>query len=175
MPKRLLAAIETRAMRTGRKLTGQHRSNRASRWTLSPEDPQFGTREDCQTIFIRLLAMLMEFADAPRLPREIEELLERYLGRPLQRDSYRDSLTLQRLSYAVVFAECETPRPGHSVLHIGHRDPRLRPKHVPTNVEWREARSNLIQGEMTLDEARTRFVELIARYFGLGEVHIVPD
>jgi hypothetical protein len=119
--------------------------------------------------------MLMEFRGAPQLPREVEEILERYLERPLVRGEYKDPLTRQRLSYADVIDECANPRPGHSILHIGHRDPRLRPRHVPDNVEWREARSNLIQGEMTLTESRTRFVELIARYFDLGEVRIEPD
>ena len=162
-------------MRTGRRMTGEHQSNRASRWNLSEEDPQYGTQEDCQLILIRLLATLMEFRGAPTLPAEVVVVLERYLGRPLGPDTYKDPLTLERMSYAELMNECANPRPGSSILHIGHRDPRLRPKHVPDNVEWRSARSNLIQGEMTLDEARTRFVELIARYFGLGEVRIEPD
>ena len=46
---------------------------------------------------------------------------------------------------------------------------------MPENISWRTMRSNLIQGDMTLRESRTKFVELIGRYFDLGEVTIHPD
>lgn len=175
VPTRLVTAIETRALRSGRRQTGHHRTNRASRWTLGPEDPQYGTREDCQTILLRLLGMLLEFHGAPRVNREVEAICERYLAHALTPDSYRDPLTRERLSYRVVLDEIATPRHGVSAIHIGHRDPRMRPRHTPENVEWRSHRSNLIQGDLTLREARSKFVELIARYFELGEVRIEPD
>jgi hypothetical protein len=61
------------------------------------------------------------------------------------------------------------------MFHIGHDDPTAIPKHTPTNISLRTLRSNLIQGNMTLTEARTKLVELIGRYFELGEVTIHPD
>lgn len=84
-------------------------------------------------------------------------------------------MTLEKLSYPDVVTEVLNPIPGVSAVHIGHRDPQMRPRHVPSNVEWRTERSNLIQGNLTLREARTKLVELIARYFELGEVTITPD
>jgi len=88
---------------------------------------------------------------------------------------YRDALTKERLDYNDFLDEALTPQRGRSKFHIGHDDPSRSPKHVPGNISWRSERSNLIQGDMTLSEARTKLVELIARYFDLGEVIIHPD
>lgn len=175
VPSKLVDNIATRALRSGRRQTGEFRSNRNSRWTLQPMDPQYGTEGDCKVILLRLYAMLLEFEGAPQVSEAIRMTLEARLGRPLKPGSYRDELTLEKLSYEEIAAEALDPRPGISGLHIGHRDPTLRPMHVPTNVEWRTERSNLIQGNLTLREARTKLVELIARYFELGEVTITPD
>jgi hypothetical protein len=121
------------------------------------------------------LATLLEFQGAPAVSEETMQILERHLRRELSPNSYRDPLTLELLDYHAFLAEVESPVHGRSEFHIGHRDPRAVPKHVPTNVEWRTARSNLIQGDLTLREARSKFVELIARYFKLGEVTITPE
>jgi hypothetical protein len=175
VPSKLVGNIATRALRSGRRQTGEFRSNRDSRWTLQPNDPQFGTEEDCKIILLRLYATLLEFEGAPQVSEEIRARLETRLGRTLTPDSFRDELTLEKLSYTEVAAEALDPRPGISGMHIGHRDPTLRPMHIPGNIEWRTERSNLIQGNLTLREARTKLVELIARYFELGEVTITPD
>jgi hypothetical protein len=71
--------------------------------------------------------------------------------------------------------EAAAPKHGRSVFHLGHENAQAAPKHTPGNVSWRSARSNLIQGDLTLAEARTKFVELIARYFDLGEVRIEKE
>jgi hypothetical protein len=175
VPSNLVGNIATRALRSGRRQTGEFRSNRNSRWTLKPNDPQYGTEEDCKVILLRLYAMLLEFEGAPQVPEDIRMTLQGRLGRPLVPNSFRDELTLEKLSYEKVAAEALDPRPGISGMHIGHRDPTLRPMHIPDNIEWRTERSNLIQGNLTLREARTKLVELIARYFELGEVTITPD
>jgi hypothetical protein len=175
IPVALLNAISTRALRTGRRQTGQFPTNRQSRWQLDPQHPQYGTEEDCKEILLGLLATLLEFQGAPAVSEETMQILERHLRRELSPNSYRDPLTLELLDYHAFLAEVESPVHGRSEFHIGHRDPRAVPKHVPTNVEWRTARSNLIQGDLTLREARSKFVELIARYFKLGEVTITPE
>lgn len=173
VPERVLAGVRTRAQQSGRRTTGQHRSNRARRWRLNAEDPQYGTELDCKIIELRLFGMMLEFVNAPDVTGEALDLLTIYLGKRPERGTYRDVLTLERLDYEH-FAN-EEPQPGTSEFHIGHDDPTRRPRHVPENVSWRTLRSNLIQGNMTLVEARTRLVQLVARYFGLGEVTIRPD
>jgi len=173
VPDRVLAAVRTRAQLSGRRTTGEFQSNRGRRWRLRPEDPQYGTEADCKVIELRLLGMMLEFVNAPDVGDEARDLLARYLGKAPEPGRYRDVLTLERLDYNH-FAN-EVPTPGRSEFHIGHEDPAIRPRHVPDNVSWRTLRSNLIQGDMTLVEARTRLVQLVARYFGLGEVTIHPD
>lgn len=175
VPQKLVAAIETRALRSGRRQTGQFRSNRASRWTLVRDDPQYGSESSCKLVLLRLFGTLLEFEDAPEVDLQTQAVLEKSLGRRLEPNSFRDELTLEKLSYPDVVAEALDPTPGVSAVHIGHRDPTRRPRHSPDNVGWRTERSNLIQGNLTLREARTKFVELIARYFELGEVTVTPD
>jgi hypothetical protein len=175
IPTSLITGITTRAQKSGRRTTGEFRSNRDSRWTLRKADPQYGTEHDCKLIELRLIATLLEFEGAPSIDGATQTMLESRLGRSLQKDGFRDELTLEKLSYDEIAAEAQSPRQGWSGFHIGHRDAAQKPKHTPDNVEWRTERSNLIQGNLTLAEARTKFVELIARYFELGEVTIRPD
>ena len=175
LPNKLISAIETRALRSGRRQTGEFRSNRDPRWKLKASDPQYGSESDCRKIFFRLSATLLEFDGAPQVDAGTQALLEKRLGRKLQPGTFRDEVTLEKLSYPDVVTEVLNPTPGISAIHIGHRDPTLKPRHVPENIEWRTERSNLIQGNLTLREARTKLVELIARYFELGEVTITPD
>jgi hypothetical protein len=178
-PNNLLGAIETRALRSGRRQTGVFKSNRDSRWRLlhdDPEhgtDPQYGTEVDCKVICIILLLTTLEFKDAPNIADDsIQALASRYLNRSLVKDSYRDSLLLEFLDFQALRAEADSPTHGKSLFHLGHEDPQRTPKHSPENVAWRTLRSNLIQGDMTLREARIYIVKLIARYFALGELDI---
>lgn len=178
-PDKLISAIKTRALRSGRRQTGVFQSNRHSRWTLihnHPEhgtDPQYGTEEDCKTILMILLLSTLEFVNAPEIEDELLNTLSlRYLNRNLIPNSYKDSLLLEFLDFNELVEEAENPTHGYSHFHIGHENPQLETKHVPENVAWRTLRSNLIQGNMTLREARIYIIKLIARYFDLGEIDI---
>ena len=175
VPGGLRTYIKTRALRSGRRLTGRFRSNRDPRWTLDPEDPQFGTEVDCKRILLRLYAMMLEFSNAPAVDDDTRLLLEGYLGKPIEPGTYRDALTAQPLDYMDLAGEGAAPVHGRSRFHIGHENPTIAPKHVPANVSWREERSNLIQGNQTLREARSWLLIVLGRYLGLGEVHIEPE
>jgi hypothetical protein len=178
-PSNLISAIETRALRSGRRQTGNFRSNRQSRWTLIHDDPvkgtdpQYGSEEDCKTILIKLLLTTLEFRNAPEIDdHRIAEMSERYLNKPLTPGKFRDALLLEFLDFQTLRAEADNPTHGYSEFHIGHLNPKRVPKHVPENIAWRTFRSNLIQGDMTLREARIYIMKLIARYFELGEIEI---
>jgi hypothetical protein len=168
-----LQSISTKALKTGRKVTGQHATNRDARWSIPLTHPQYGTELDCHVIFVKLCAQIFCFDGAPQLPDDLREILEtQYLGHPIAPGSYRDKLLLERFSFDELVAEGLNPVHGHSGFHIGHEDPSLAPKHQPGNIGWRSFRSNLIQGNMTLREARIYFVKLIGRYFELGEIDV---
>ena len=173
VPKKLVSGIETRALRSGRRQTGEFQTNREPRWKLDPKNPQFGTERDCKVIQLRLYGMLLAFDNPPALDLEVRKLLERhYIGEALESGTYKDSLLLERMDYRNFVAEIENPKHGFSNFHIGHEDPTIHPKHIPANITWRSSRSNLIQGDMTLREARIYIIRLIGRYFELGELEI---
>jgi|SRR5579863_1833850 len=172
VPQKLIASIETKALRTGRKQTGEHATNRQSRWTINPANPQYASESDSRTIFIILCAMMFEFQNAPPLPDEARPLFEPYLGKTIKPGVYQDALLLEKLDYHRLRDDSLAPQHGYGIYHIGHQDPTRSPRHVPDNIAWRTSRSNLIQGNMTLREARIYLVKLIGRYFELGELDI---
>lgn len=173
IPSNVLAAIETRALRTGRKLTGPFATNRDPRWSRAPEHPQFGTELDCKIIAVKLFALIFCFDNAPPLGEPLKSRLEaEYIGYPILPGSHKDSLLLEAFDFNDLAQEGLEPVHGHSSFHMGHEDPTLVPKHKPENITWRTMRSNLIQGDMTLRAARIYFVKLIGRYFELGEIDI---
>lgn len=176
---RVLTNLETRALRTGRKVTGAHRTNRDPRWRLVSTHPQYAEEISCRVIHVRLLAQIFCFAGAPTLmDQRLKEIMERYYliedreRRPVLAGSFKDSLLLEVLDFTAFIREAAAPKPGASFFHIGHQDPSISPKHVPWNIRWRSHRSNLIQGDMTLQQARVYIVKLIGRYFELGELPI---
>jgi len=119
------------------------------------------------------MAMLLQFDAAPTISAGAAKILEeKYLGQPITSGAYRDSLLLERMNYQDFVTEALSPTHGSSNFHIGHEDPTLVPKHTPGNVAWRSHRSNLIQGNMTLRQARIYIIKLIGRYFELGELSI---
>jgi len=172
VPGNTIGSIQTKAYRTGRKTTGEHATNRESRWKLNPAHPQYGTEHHCKIIFVKLCTQLFCFDNAPVLDPKLASQLEIYIDHPLAPDTYRDKLLLERFDFNDLVSEGLNPTHGHSSFHIGHEDPSLKPKHQPDNVGWRTFRSNLIQGNMTLRESRIYFIKLIARYFELGELRI---
>lgn len=187
VPSKIVSAIRTKALLTGRKVTGAFATNRDPRWELDINHPQYGTETDCKIIFIKLAAQIFCFDNAPAVPTTLTRVSnevkalgpnlkaiceQHYLGHPIAPNSYHDALLLERFDFNDLVAEGLNPTHGHSSFHIGHEDPTKKPKHTPNNVGWRTFRSNLIQGNMTLRQARIYFVKLIGRYFELGEIHI---
>jgi hypothetical protein len=183
----IVSAIRTKALKTARKTTGPHATNRKSRWEEPTTHPQYGTEYDCKIIFVKLVAQTFCFDNAPPLPTSLSRVPENvkalgpllkdifeqdYLGKPIVPGSYRDSLLLECFDFNDLIAEGLNPKHGHSSFHLGHEDPTRKPKHTPDNTAWRTMRSNLIQGDMTLRESRIYFVKLIGRYFDLGEIEI---
>jgi hypothetical protein len=172
VPQKLINSIETKALRTGRKITGEHKTNREQRWSISTANPQYASELDSRVIFVKLCAMIFEFTHAPKLDGELRTLLEVYLEKPIKRGRYKDALLLEALDYRAMRDDAIAPTHGASVYHIGHENPTLTPRHVPGNISWRTSRSNLIQGDMTLRQSRIYLLKLIGRYFELGELDI---
>ena len=188
--KKVVDAIRTKALLTATKVGGAHATNPKPRWQEPEDHPQYGTEHDCNIIFVKLAAQTFCFDNAPPVPTVIRRvpphikalgpslqtiLEDRYLGKEIRPNTFRDSLLLEHFDFADLVSEGLSPVPGHSSFHIGHEDPTQKPKHVPNNVQWRTFRSNMIQGSMTLPQARLYFVKMIARYFDLGELQLAGE
>jgi|SRR5579872_6751540 len=83
MPSKLVNSIETKALRTGRKVTGEHATNRQPRWAINPANPQYASEHHARIIFIILCAMIFEFENAPILTDEARTMFEACLGKDL--------------------------------------------------------------------------------------------
>jgi hypothetical protein len=99
MPPKLVSSVETKPLRTGRKQTGEHATNRQSRWAVNSANPQYATEHDCRVIFIVLCAMIFEFENAPDLPPAAQLLFESYLRKEIRPGSFQDALLLEKLDY----------------------------------------------------------------------------
>jgi len=161
VPSRLISSISTRATRSGRRQAGQFRSNREPRWKLSPNDPQYGTEDDCKVIELQLLGMMCEFVNAPDIDEQTRNVLAAYIGHPPVPGTYRDALTNERLDYNDFLDATLNLGSGRPKFYVGYDDPSKQPKHTPDNVSWRSGRSNAFQGDMTLSEARTQLIEAV--------------
>lgn len=112
---------------------------------------------------MKLLGLLLEFDNAPRLQYGEQRVFEAYIGRPISWDSYCDPLTREPMSYRDFLQDYVHRRHGKSRFQLGHMDPTRRPKHVPENVCWQYDNSNFFQGEQTLVQARALMVRAVKR------------
>jgi hypothetical protein len=84
VPTKTIQSIQTKALRTPRKVTGEHKTNREVRWKLAVTHPHYGTEHDCKIIFVKLCAQIFCFDNAPMVDADLKALLEeRYLGEPI--------------------------------------------------------------------------------------------
>jgi len=118
--------------------------------------------------------MLLQFRNPPKVDPTIVQLLEnKYFFHPLVAGTYKDALLLEELDYKAF--EAEQLKPVHWSFRFSHRPSKTRrlnrsmPQTISTGGTFR---SNLIQGNMTLKEARIYIIKLIGRYFELGELQI---
>ena len=86
VPSKTLTSITTKALRTGRKLTGQWATNRDPRWSVDPAHPQYGTEVDCYKILGILLSQIFCFDNAPELTDELLDNAESLLNRQSSRE-----------------------------------------------------------------------------------------
>jgi len=172
---KLITSISTKALKTARRKTGTNKTNREYRWKIKTSHPDFGTEHHCYIVFVKLCAQIFCFDNAPIInDQKFKAILEnKYLGHSIAPGTFQDSLLLEKLDFNDIVNKSKTPTHGYSDFHIGHEDPKLKPKHQPDNIQWRSHRSNSIQGNMTLREARIYFLKMIARYFDLGEINHV--
>ena len=161
--QKVIQSVKTRALRSARRQTGEFPSNRHSRWKLKRRDPQYGTEKQSKLVCIKLLLDLLQFENAPTLQPADQEIVEKMAGRKVISGTYRDPLTLEGFDFNDFVKVTDNPSHGYSPYHMGHLNPRIQPKHMDSNVAWMSKESNVLQGDLTIDEARKKILAIADR------------
>ena len=167
---KLVSKVTRAAGRTARRQTGDWPTNRASRWSLPEEHPQYASQEECVRISAKLLAQVLEFHDAPDAPADVRAAATRVLGKePRPGDYYCPISGLPLNFHEMVDSTDINPRHGMSAFALGHTVPLgsakgERGRHVAENVMWLHEWGNRVQGNLSVDET-------IAEIHRMSEFH----
>jgi hypothetical protein len=85
--------IQLQVRRTPRRLTGPYKTNRASRWKLSPDHPDYTAADQIPRIEAKLFAMALEFRNAPDVPESVASAAAAVLGHDPKREAASTVLT----------------------------------------------------------------------------------
>jgi len=153
--------IQLQVRRTPRRLTGPYKTNRASRWTLHPDHPDYTAGDQIPRIEAKLFAMALEFRDAPEVPEDVASAAATVLGHEFDPGSYRCPISGRSMSFTEMLNEARNPRHGRSVFHVGHVRPKARGGvNSPDNTYWATDLGNRIQGDKTLNDTVKLIVEM---------------
>ena len=162
VPSKLLASIHRKCLRTPRRQTGRpdRRTNREPRWALSPDHPDYASDSNARLVYLKLLLDMLGMQNAPLIDQALAtELRGRYLAETTNDTLGVDPLTDEPLNYLDLIEDVVgRPKHGYSKFHIGHQDPKLQPKHVPSNIRWQLKASNDFQGTMDIRVARIAYL-----------------
>lgn len=160
--------IEINTYKTGRALTGIHKTNREKRWESHPESVQFASRTKCIEIEFLLLNQLINFDG---FPSEVYKLLvnENIIT---QGEITCCPITKEKLIFDEYIYEQVNPLHGQSKYQIGHLNPLKKTEldsnisgHDMNNISWISADGNRIQGgERTLKETVTLLKKIWKNY-----------
>jgi len=151
--KNIITKIQVKAYLTDRRQTGDYQTNREIRWEGNLSSPQFATRTDCINIEAKLLAQIATFTRAPEVPKDLVDVLEKALGEPFKKDSFRCPISGKEILYQEFFEKVANPVHGRSGYQVGHLDPIAGTgKHQASNTSWITDLGNRVQGESSLND-----------------------
>jgi hypothetical protein len=153
--------VQLQVRRTPRRQTGKFKTNRQSRWTLSPNHPDYTAADQIPLIEAKLFAMALEFQGAPKLDEKLTGAAGAVLGRGPHPGAYRCPVSGRKLDFKRLRDEADNPQHGRSAFHVGHVRPKARGGvNTPENTYWTSDLGNRIQGDRTLHETRKIIVEM---------------
>lgn len=148
----IITKIQVKAYLTDRRQTGGYQTNREVRWETHPHSPQFSTRKDCTEIVEKLIAQVATFTGAPEPPSDIIPVIERALGIPFAKNSFRCPISGKPINYDDFVTRVASPVHGRSGYQVGHMNPLASTGgHVASNISWITDLGNRVQGEESLD------------------------
>ena len=158
---RIAGKVERQVRRTPRRQTGEYKTNRECRWSLTEDHPDYTAPEEIARIEAKLYAMALEFQEAPTLTDDVAAAASTILGKAVTRGNYRCPVTGRPMSFRELVEECQNPKPGRSTFHVGHVKPRaLRGGNTADNTYWTTDLGNRIQGDKSWHETTKIIVEM---------------
>ena len=158
---RIAGKVERQVRRTPRRQTGEYKTNRACRWSLPEDHPDYTAPDEIARIEAKLYAMALEFQEAPRISDDVAAAASTVLGKVVARGDYRCPVTGRPMSFRELVEECQNPKPGRSTFHVGHVKPRaLKGGNTADNTSWTTDLGNRIQGDKSWHETTKIIVEM---------------
>lgn len=143
----------------GRPLDGED-GNRINRWLLDTDHKFYADEIPATLVEVRYYLQLLSTENAPHVENDaLDGHFDWLVEHPVKPGYYKDPITMEDLDFIEIL---DNPR----MIQSGHLLPLDRGgRHEPTNTYLMTARSNAIQGNMTVDELM-EYIEDILRKHG---------
>lgn len=136
--------------------------NRILRWKLDEDHKFYADEVNATLVEVKYFLQVLSFENAPEVPDEaLKDAFTWLLGHPLEPGVYLDPIQLIPIDLEEVL---DNPR----VIQSGHLIPLDRGgRHIPDNAFLMLARSNQLQGNLTLEELLKLMEQILARHNAL--------
>jgi len=133
--------------------------NRRRRWLFDPSHKFYATEVMATLVEVKYFLQTLSMTDAPPLPSDtIQDSFLWLTGHRIEPGVYRDPIQLVPMSLTDFMADPRSVESGHFVpLDRGGR-------HVPENTFLMLARSNKLQGNLTLEELIDLMERIVRRH-----------
>ncbi len=133
--------------------------NRRPRWLFEPEHKYYATEIMATLVEVKYFLQTLSMADAPPLPSNtIQESFLWLTKHPIEPGVYRDPIQLVPISLNSFIAEPRSVQSGH-LIPLDREG-----RHVPDNTFLMLARSNQLQGNLTVAELLGLMEQIVERH-----------
>ncbi len=132
--------------------------NRINRWLMAKNHKFYADEVTATLVEVKYYLQALSMKDAPRLPpNSIQNCFDWLLEQPLQSGNYLDPIQFIPMSLRDIFSDFRSIQSGH--FHPLDRGGR----HMPKNSFLMLARSNQLQGNLTVEELMQLMKEILER------------
>jgi hypothetical protein len=133
--------------------------NRRLRWLFGAEHKFYADEVTATLVEIKYYLQALSFDNAPPLPNgSLETVFSWLIEHPVRPGEYLDPIQLEHIDARAVISDARLIQSGHLIpLDRGG-------KHEPRNAFLMLARSNQLQGNLTLDELLALMETILARH-----------
>lgn len=132
--------------------------NRINRWLLPPEHKFYADEVTATAVEIKYYLQLLSMVNAPHIDDSLVKAFEWLLPNPVKPGNFQDPIQLIDIDFNEVMADA-------SIIQSGHLLPLDREgKHEPANASIMLARSNQLQGNLTIKELLNLLKDILIRH-----------